>query len=206
VDAGFISYETKFGLAEHYRKAVQEGRVTANEHACYTVMSALRAARAGAPFMPVRGLVNSDLIEKNDCFTVISDPFTGDPTTVVRAICPDYAILHTHRACEMGNAVIEQPAFDDLLLARAAKHVIITAEEIVPASRIRREADRVNIPGLLVDAVVPLMNGAKPCSCWPEYEIDEAGVAGFKALGAADQLPGWLEGYERVDYMARGGF
>ena len=47
VDAGFISMETEYGLAQHYRRAVQSGSVRANEHACYTVISALRA---GASF------------------------------------------------------------------------------------------------------------------------------------------------------------
>ncbi|HPS81659.1 MAG TPA: CoA transferase, partial [Candidatus Limiplasma sp.] len=62
VDAGFISYETEFSLCQHYRKAVQSGQVIAHEHACYTVISALRAASYGIPFMPVRGLQVSDLV------------------------------------------------------------------------------------------------------------------------------------------------
>ena len=61
VDAGFISYESQYGLAQCYRKSVQNGLVKANEHACYTVISALRAASYGIPFMPVRGLKRSDL-------------------------------------------------------------------------------------------------------------------------------------------------
>jgi glutaconate CoA-transferase subunit A len=79
VDAGFISYETEYGLASHYRKAVQDGLVKSNEHACYTVISALRAAKAGVSFMPVKGIINSDLVKVNDYFKVISDPFTGEP-------------------------------------------------------------------------------------------------------------------------------
>ena len=47
VDAGFISYESQYGLAQRYRKSVQNGLVHANEHACYTVISALRAASYG---------------------------------------------------------------------------------------------------------------------------------------------------------------
>ena len=45
VDAGFVSYESQYGLAQRYRASVQKGLVRANEHACYTVISALRAAR-----------------------------------------------------------------------------------------------------------------------------------------------------------------
>ncbi len=203
VDAGFISYESRFGLANHYRKAVQEGRIQGNEHACYTVISALRAASAGIPFMPVKGLTAGDLIAANDYFEVINDPFSQDTVTVVKALVPDFAILHVHKADELGNAIIEQPVFDDALIARAAKKVIITAEEIISPQRMRREASRVNIPGLLVHSVVPLSGGAKPCSCPAAYDIAERDIESFKALNVPADLLDWLRGYEAADY--RGG-
>ena len=78
VDAGFISYESQYGLAQRYRRSVQSGLVRANEHACYTVISALRAASYGIPFMPVRGLKVSDLRKVNDYFADVTDPFTGE--------------------------------------------------------------------------------------------------------------------------------
>ena len=71
VDAGFISYETEYSLAGHYRKAVQNGIVKGNEHACYTVISALRAASAGIPFMPVKGLQMRDVVAVNVWGTMI---------------------------------------------------------------------------------------------------------------------------------------
>jgi len=206
VDAGFISYETKYSLANHYRKAVQAGVVKANEHACYTVISALRAARAGVPFMPVRGLVASDLIEANDYFKVIDDPFTGMPITVVRAIEPDYALLHVHEADEEGNALISAPAYDDILIAKASKHIIITAERIVPERMLRREGEHVRIPGFLVDAVVPLENGAAPCACQPDYSVSDRGIMDFKALKEPFELEAWLESYESADRRRRGGY
>lgn len=203
VDAGFISYESRFGLANHYRKAVQDGIVAGNEHACYTVISALRAASAGIPFMPVKGLTQSDLIAANDYFTVINDPFSQNTVTVVKALVPDFAILHVHKADELGNAIIEPPVFDDALIARAAKKVIITAEEIVSAQRMRRESASVNIPGLLVHSVVPLSGGAKPCSCPGAYDISERDVESFRELKVVADLLDWLRGYEAADY--RGG-
>ena len=84
VDAGFISYETEYSLCQHYRKAVQAGSVKANEHACYTVISALRAASYGIPFMPVRGLKISDLVAANDYFAPVTDPFTGEQVYVAK--------------------------------------------------------------------------------------------------------------------------
>ena len=119
VDAGFISYETGFGLATFYRKAVEGGRIKANEHACYTVISALRAAQAGIPFMPVRGLKAGDLLKVADYFKVISDPFSGEDITVVKALAPDVAIIHVQKADSEGNACINGPKYEDVLLSRA---------------------------------------------------------------------------------------
>src|SRR5260370_27571730 len=44
VSAGFIGFENVFGLAPQYRRAAEEGRIQVKEHACYTVITAMRAA------------------------------------------------------------------------------------------------------------------------------------------------------------------
>ena len=131
VDAGFVSYESQYGLAQRYRASVQKGLVRANEHACYTVISALRAASYGIPFMPVRGLKVSDLRRVNDYFADVTDPFTGETLAAVQAIRPDFAIVHAQVADAQGNASFEGPLYEDVLLSRAAKRVIVTAERIV---------------------------------------------------------------------------
>lgn len=203
VDAGFISYETKFSLANHYRMAVQNGEVAANEHACYTVISALRAAQAGVPFMPVKGLQISDLIEQNSYFTKLQDPFSGEEVTVVRALEPDVCILHVQKADELGNAVITPPQFEDVLMAKASKKVILTAEKVVSPLQMRRENQDAWIPHFLVSAVVPLQMGAAPCSCHPCYDISERDIKAFKALKTQEDLANWLQEYECADRVLR---
>ncbi|WP_066648355.1 CoA transferase subunit A [Christensenella timonensis] len=203
VDAGFISYESKYSLANHYRYAVQNGDVQAHEHACYTVISALRAAQAGIPFMPVKGLMVSDLITQNDYFTKITDPFSGQEVTVVRAIVPDVCILHVEEADELGNAVVTPPLFEDILMAKASRKVIVTAEKIVPTSRIRRENERVLLPHFLVSAVASTEQGAAPCSCYPLYDINRRDIERFKALKTQEELGEWLKSYEYADRVSR---
>lgn len=173
VDAGFVSYETMYGLAPYYRKAVQEGIVKANEHACYTVMSALRAAMAGVSFMPVKGLIHSDLIKVNDYFKIIKDPFTGEDITIVRAIYPDYAIIHVQECDDQGNSIILGPKYDDVLLSLSSKKVIITTEKIISNSKIRLHPEVVDIPSFLVQGIVVVNRGAAPCSCDKLYDIDD---------------------------------
>lgn len=200
VDAGFVSYETKFGLATHYRKSVQDGTVKTNEHACYTVISALRAATMNVPFMPVKGLNAGDLLLENDYFVVVEDPFGGEPVTLVKALVPDVAVIHVQECDIKGNARIYGPKFEDLIISRAAKKVIITAEQIIPESKMKLNRESVNIPGFLVSAVVHAPKGASPCACYNKYDIDEKVLSSFITIKTKEEIISYLERYERNDY------
>lgn len=199
VDAGFISYETEFGLASHYRKAVESGTIKANEHACYTVISALRAAQMGVPFMPVKGMCTGDLLKVADYFKVIQDPFSGEQITVVRALNPDVAVIHVQEADREGNARILGPKYEDVLLSRASKKVIITAETIVSGIKATNNPESIDIPHFLVTAVVHAPGGAAPCSCVSFYDIDRRSIESFKAITNKDGLIEYLASYERKD-------
>ena len=188
VDAGFISLETEYGLAQHYRKAVQAGSIKANEHACYTVISALRAAAYGIPFMPVRGLQVSDLRRVNDYFADVKDPFGGEMLAAVKALRPHVAVIHVQQADVKGNAMIEGPKYDDLLMSRAAKRVILTAETIVEDNRFSRSDAKADIPHFMVAHVVRARLGAFPGSCYGAYEPDEQTIRRYAELTDADGL------------------
>lgn len=193
VDAGFISYETEYSLCQHYRKAVQAGTVKANEHACYTVISALRAASYGIPFMPVRGLKVSDLVAANDYFAPVTDPFTGETLNAVRAIHPDVSIVHAQLADEQGNALIEGPKYEDVLLSRASKTTIVTAERIVGGDYFARSDVKANIPHFLVSAVVHAPRGAAPGACHGAYGVNDEAIRSFLSLTDEPALAAWLD-------------
>ena len=199
VDAGFISYETEYSLAGHYRKAVEDGRIKGNEHACYTIISALRAASMGIPFMPVRGLQISELIDVNDYFTRIPDPFSSEMITVVKAIQPDVAILHVQEADCNGNARIIGPKYDDILFSRAAKKVIISAETIVQENTFAFSKEKADIPHFLVSAVVHAPRGAVPCSCPSKYDITRNQLDEFKMIKDKSGLYEYLNKYKAKD-------
>ncbi|WP_374724565.1 CoA transferase subunit A [Calidifontibacillus erzurumensis] len=206
VDAGFVSYETKYGLAEHYRKAVQSGEVIANEHACYTVICALRGASMNVPFMPVKGLNAGDLLLENDYFVVVEDPFgSGEPVTLVKSIIPDVAVIHVHECDKNGNSIIYGPKFEDVLLSRAAKRVIITTEQIVPEFKLKMKSDRVDIPGFLVSAVVHAPKGASPCSCYQKYDVDHQALSSFIARKEKAEIEAFIKSYETKDYAGERG-
>ena len=168
VSAGFVGYETPFGMAPAYRKAVESGVVEAREHACATVIAGLRAAIQGVPFMPVAGLDGSDLPGARG-FHTLTDPYSGANVFVVPAMKPDVALIHVQETDIAGNGRIIGTRFEDVLMAQAAKRVILTTERIVDGESFTDSPETVAIPGFLVDVVVEAPGGAWPFSCTPLY-------------------------------------
>lgn len=194
VAAGYISYETEYGLCNHYRKAVEGGKVEAKEHACYTVISGLRAAVQGVPFMPVRGMVGSDLIEARG-FKFVKDPYTGEELVAAQAIKPDVAIIHVQEADIYGNARILGPKYEDAIMAKAAKKVIITCERIVDTKEFTDCPERTDIQDFLTTCVVEIPGGAKPGSCAGFYNIDRKKLDEFKKIKSKEYILDFVNTY-----------
>ncbi len=117
----------------------------------------------------------SGLLEINpDFFQVVASPFSGEKTVAVKALVPDWAIIHVQEADEFGNARIIGSQFQDHLLARAARKTIITAERIIDTEVFRANPEYNTIPHFLVAAVVEAPNGARPGICFGEYETVDA--------------------------------
>ena len=116
----------------------------------------------------------SDLVAlRPEFFRAMKSPFDGTEVVCVKALVPDYAIIHVQEADVYGNCRILGPSYQDALLARAAKKTIITTERIVGTYRMKEEPKLTAIPHFLVEAVVELPGGAKPGICYPEYQAGE---------------------------------
>ena len=172
VTAGFVGYEGEFGLCRWYRKDVESTTVRADENACYSVITALRGAAYGVPFLPIRGMLG---------FRKVTCPYTGEELVAIRAIAPDVAFLHVQKADEMGNGCIIGPTYEDTVIARAAKKLVLTAEEIVPSSYFSEDPNRASIPAVLTTAVVKAPGGAKPCAVSGCYDMDREELRAFLA-------------------------
>ena len=111
------------------------------------------AGMMGLPFIPSRTLLGTDTL-KYSSFKTATDPYTGKPIVLIPAAYPDVAFIHVHRCDVYGNAQIDAIAVEDYELARCARRLIITTEEIVSNEVIRDEPWRTVIPFFCVDAVV----------------------------------------------------
>ncbi|HLG73447.1 MAG TPA: CoA-transferase, partial [Chloroflexota bacterium] len=193
-----------WGLSRILREQVEGGHVRFEEWSHFGMGLRFRAAAMGVPFLPAVTMLGSDLMRVTDAKT-IECPFTGERLAAIPALFADVAIIHVHRADASGNCQIDGYRHMDEDICRAATTVIVTAEEIVPESRIRSEPDRTVIPSLVVDAVVEAPLGAYPGECYGLYETDFAHVDAY-AQGVRASGPGAVREYLQRNVYGPGSF
>jgi len=175
------------GLSPASRREVEQGRVkVAAEISNAGFQWRFKAAAMGIPFIPTRVMLGSDTHAYSSAISV-RDPFAGKPVCLVPACYPDVAVIHVHRCDKHGNAQIDGIAIMDLELARAARRLIITTEQIISEEKIRREPWRTSIPFFLVDAVVHVPYGCHPGNMAYLYYFDEDHMAEWLRLSRTDE-------------------
>ena len=139
----------------------------------------------GVPYVPVIGLVGTDLLKRRDDMVLATDPFDGKTISVVaKALRPDVAVFHVAKADRQGNVSCGYPV-EAVILAEASRHVIVTAEQIVERLT-EKEAIGTFIPSILIDAVVPVPFGAHPAGLTDHYGPDKAHLRGYVAASRND--------------------
>jgi glutaconate CoA-transferase subunit A len=207
-----VSMET-FGLCQQYRKAVEEGRVRVEELSETALNARLGAGARNLPSLPTRGLIGTDILAVNENLKTFEDPFTGETLVACRALVPDVALVHAHRADEQGNVQYEPTILwpDIGIFPKAARRTIVTVEEIVDSEVLRRNPDRTVLPGFRVDAVVEVPYGAHPTSFYPRYGYDARFHVEWTKVSRDDQqVQEFLRRYVRepethADYLQAAG-
>jgi glutaconate CoA-transferase subunit A len=197
VRAGMFAFEL-FGFAPNFRKKSEAGEIITKEGACQPIIAGFRAAAMGLPSLPVKGMLGSDLLDISEIIgsqKQMEDPFTGEKMIAVRAIEPDVTVIHAQKADEYGNVRIEGPLYEDVIKAKAAKTVVVTAEELIPNSEIRKMPEATTLPHFLVDAVVHAPQGAYPGSCFGYYEADYDHIEEYVAAATHDRFDEYLDRY-----------
>ncbi|HKV95837.1 MAG TPA: CoA-transferase [Candidatus Angelobacter sp.] len=190
------------GSAYNFRRATeQENPGTPGEKlrvfnmTNFTLALALQAGAMGVPFLPTRTAMGSDVPKGNHFFYQIISPFEPKETLLaVRALAPDVAIVHLQRADRHGNAHCWGNFGVMLEGVRAARKVIVCAEEIVDEAVIASDPNRTVIPGFLVTAVVEARLGAHPSPVQGHYKRDDAFFQQYHAeTKTAAEFAAWAE-------------
>ncbi|GAB4531533.1 MAG: CoA transferase subunit A [Anaerolineales bacterium] len=166
------------------RQAIETGRLEWEEYSHFGMITRLQAGAAGLPFLPINPTATEDLARANPLHRTVTDPYSGRAVTVVPALNPDVAIVHVQRADAQGNAHIWGIIGEQKEAAFAARHVILTAEEIVPETVIRSDPNRTLIPGLIVDAVCHVPYAAHPSYTQGYYDRDNDFYIAWDAISA----------------------
>jgi len=199
VEAAWVG-NVMMGSAYNFRRATEEGiphPLEVIDYSNFTLALALHAAALGVPFLPTRSTLGSTLADENPNLTPFDSPLRGEAAErliAVKAIVPDVAIVHACQADVEGNGLVWGNLGVTPDAVQAARSVIVLAEEIVPAERLRRDPNRVIIPGYRVDAVCHV-----PWSCHPSpvqgyYNRDNAWFADYhKASRTEADFRKWLD-------------
>jgi 3-oxoacid CoA-transferase subunit A/glutaconate CoA-transferase subunit A len=175
------------GLSPASRRAIESGRcrvLAELSNAAYQWR--FLAGMMGLPFVPSRNMLGTDTLVHSSA-KVVEDPWSGKPICLLPAAYPDVAMIHVHRCDRYGNASIDGILVEDFELARCARRLILSTEEIVDESVFRDRPDRTQIPYFLVDAVVEAPGGSHPCLMPYRYYFDEEHIALWLRASRTDE-------------------
>jgi glutaconate CoA-transferase subunit A len=189
------------------RRAIERGAIEWTEYTHGSLVAALRAGAAGAPFAPAPAVGATDLGARSPHYATVRSPFSGEDVTVVAPLNPDVAIVHVQRADQSGNAQVWGATGEIADAAFASRAVIVTAEEIVAEETIRTDPNRTVIPAWAVDAVVHLPWASHPSFVQGFYARDNAFYREWADLSRDDRsvaayLEQWVYGVDsREEYV-----
>ena len=161
----------EYGQAPRFREAVSTGRVTIRDSTCPAIHAGLQASEKGVPFIPLRGILGSDLQAHRDDWRVIDNPFAEhDEVLLLPAIQPDVALFHAAVADRDGNVWIGVRR-ELMTMAHAARRTLVTVEEIAEEDLLADDRTAAGtIPALYVTAIAEAREGAWPVGlrgCYP---------------------------------------
>jgi len=169
-----------YGLGRCYRRSMEKSiphKIEVEEYTNLSLPMMLMAGAMGMPFVPVKDMVGTDLLNVRSFmgenkYKMIDSPFDGKPILLVPALTPDVAIIHVQQADEDGNAQMWGIGGDCRVGANAAGKVIVSCERIVDREIIGKDPSRTIVPSFKVVAVTEEPFGAHPGYTPGFYDVD----------------------------------
>ncbi len=176
------------GPAPRFTAAVKEGAVAIRDSTCPAIHAGLQAAEKGVPFLPLRGMLGSDLLRHREDWRVIDNPYgEDDPIVLLPSIRPDVALFHAALADRAGNVWIGVRR-ELMTLAHAARTTLVTVEEIVDEDLLADDRTAAGtIPALYVTALAEAGQGAWPVGLRGRYGPDLAQLKHYAAAAATPE-------------------
>ena len=186
----------EFGPAPRFTEAVRSGAIALKDSTCPAIHAALQATEKGVPFLPLRGIIGSDVLRHRSDWRVIDNPFgAGDPIVLLPALAPDVALFHAALGDGFGNVWIGRRR-ELVTMAHAARASLVTVEEVYDGDLLADERMAAGtLPSIYVTALAHQPRGAWPLACADHYPLDAADLKEYAQLARS------AEGFSR--YLAR---
>lgn len=156
----------EYGRANRFFEAQKAGLLKVKDSTCPAIHAGFIAAEKGLPFMPLRGLIGSDVLQhriSEDGWRCIDNPFAkNDPIVIVPPIQPDVCLLHVPLADRNGNVWIGRRS-EFSTIARASNKTLVTFENYFDGDLMAVEDKApATIPALYITAL-----SHQPKGSWP---------------------------------------
>ncbi len=167
----------RFGRMGRINEAFEKGTIDAREFSGLSLTYRFLAGSLGIPYIPTKTLLGTSILEnlfkKNDESVMLSaSPYDSDDKYVLmKALQPDYAVIHAPYADEKGNILIDGPVWD-LEMGKAAKKLYVTVDQIVSNEFVKMHPEKVVIPNVFTYAVIEVPYGAYPTAVYKMYDYD----------------------------------
>ena len=142
------------------------------EHSHAGMAASYTAGASSLPFGVLRGYLGTDLATVNPQIRNVTCPYTGEVLTTVPAMKPDVAIIHAQQADRSGNVLLRGILGVQKEAAMAARHLIVTVEEVVDS--LDAPMNAVVLPAWVVTAIACVPGGAYPSYAQGYYGRDNA--------------------------------
>ena len=164
---------SEYGLAPQFTSAIKDGSIQMMDATCPAIHAALQAAEKGIPFMPLRGLIGSDILKHRADWKVRENPFAdNDPIVHLPALRPDITLMHAPLADKYGNVWVGVRR-ELMLMAHASTETFVTAEEITQTNLMDDKKTKAGtLPGLYITALAEAKSGAWPIGIPGGYDAD----------------------------------
>lgn len=187
----------EFGPAPRFSDAAKSAAIRIKDATCPALYAALQATEKGVPFMPMRGLIGSDVLKNRPEWRVVDNPFgNDDPIALIPALKADVALFHAPMADREGNVWLGTQR-ELILMAHAAERTIVTVEEIHDGNLLDDPVLAAGtLGGFYVETIAVAPRGAWPLPLPDRYPADGAHLSEYARLAAsAEGFARYLDQY-----------
>jgi len=182
----------EFGAAPRFTAAILNGDIRMKDATCPALHAAFQASEKGVPFMPLRGLLGTDVLKNRPDWKAMDNPFEDDssggpdPIVLLPAIRPDVALFHAPLADRNGNIWIGRQR-ELVTMAHASEKTVVTVEKLYDGDFLSDPMLAAGtLPGFYVEQIAVAERGCWPLPLPEHYAWDAEHLKEYVKLAASD--------------------